>query len=110
MILFESSPQNKNTIQNHSTCYQKKNKVFIDAGYLFYSNLKFDSNSHLNHNLNVISIMYNTLMSRDWCAQGTFQSIGNGFQNPNINKCVLWKLLPVLEFTKKVEWEIRIEK
>jgi len=34
MILFESTQQNKNKIQNNNTVYQKKNKVFIDAGYL----------------------------------------------------------------------------
>jgi len=35
MILFESTQQNKNKIQNNNTGYQKKNKVFIDAGYIF---------------------------------------------------------------------------
>jgi len=34
MILFESTQQNKNKIQNNNAVYQKKNKVFIDAGYL----------------------------------------------------------------------------
>jgi len=35
MILFESTQQNKNKIQNNNTGYQKKKKVLIDAGWIW---------------------------------------------------------------------------